>query len=256
MTQRVPSRGELVLSANDDHRQRGPRVGAVVPRSPRGAALRPGLLPRSWKDLRHHRAGREIRNAQARPRRARGVARGGARGVLLVRRRFAQWRHRRALRSREEAAVSRAPRRGLAHRRAERARRLDAEGSGSRPQGASLTALEGVSANCLIDLGPEGGENGGRREERPMARWFFEPGHTAAEFSARHMMVSYVRGHFKDVHGSLNFDPKSPAGSSVEVVIDARKIWTGEPTRDAHLRSADFLDVENFPEISFYGNKV
>ena len=88
-----------------------------------------------------------------------------------------------------------------------------------------------------------------------MAKWTFEPGHTAAEFSARHMMVTHVRGHFKDVHGTLNFDPKKPAGSFVEVVIDARKIWTGEPARDAHLRSADFLDVENFPEITFRGNQ-
>jgi len=80
-----------------------------------------------------------------------------------------------------------------------------------------------------------------------MSRWTFEPGHTAAEFCARHMMVTHVRGHFKDVHGTLEFDLKDPAGSSVEVVIDARKLWTGEPARDAHLRSADFLDVENFP---------
>ena len=89
-----------------------------------------------------------------------------------------------------------------------------------------------------------------------MAKWTFEPGHTAAEFSARHMMVSNVRGHFKDVRGTLNFDPKDPAGSSVEVVIDARKVWTGEESRDAHLRSADFLDVENFSEITFRGNQV
>jgi polyisoprenoid-binding protein YceI len=89
-----------------------------------------------------------------------------------------------------------------------------------------------------------------------MAKWTFEPGHTAAEFSARHMMVTHVRGHFKDVHGTLNFDPKNPAGSFVEVVIDARKIWTGEPARDTHLRSADFLDVQNFPEITFRGNQV
>src|SRR5258705_13825706 len=95
-----------------------------------------------------------------------------------------------------------------------------------------------------------------KREFLIMARWTFEPGHTAAEFSARHMMVTHVRGHFKDVRGTLNFDPKSPAGSSVEVVIDARKIWTGEPARDEHLRSADFLDVGNFPEISFHGNHV
>jgi len=89
-----------------------------------------------------------------------------------------------------------------------------------------------------------------------MAKWTFEPGHTAAEFCARHMMVSYVRGHFKDVHGTLNFNLENPGDSSVEVIIDARKIWTGEPARDAHLRSADFLDVENFPEITFRGNQV
>ena len=89
-----------------------------------------------------------------------------------------------------------------------------------------------------------------------MAKWTFEPGHTAAEFSARHMMVTHVRGHFKDVHGTLDFDPENPAASAVEVVIDARKVWTGEPARDAHLRSADFLDVENFPAITFRGHQV
>ncbi|MEO8433784.1 MAG: YceI family protein [Pyrinomonadaceae bacterium] len=89
-----------------------------------------------------------------------------------------------------------------------------------------------------------------------MAKWTFEPGHTAAEFCARHMMVTYVRGHFKDVHGTLNFDLKNPADSSVDVTIDARKLWTGEPARDNHLRSADFLDVENFPEIHFHGGQV
>ena len=89
-----------------------------------------------------------------------------------------------------------------------------------------------------------------------MAKWTFEPGHTAAGFTARHMMVTNVRGHFKDVHGSLVFDPEDPTKSSTEVTIDARKIWTGEPTRDDHLRSADFLDVEHFPEITFRGKEV
>ena len=89
-----------------------------------------------------------------------------------------------------------------------------------------------------------------------MAKWTFEPGHTAAEFCARHMMVTHVRGHFKDVHGTLDFDPDDPASSSVEVRIDARKIWTGEPARDEHLRSADFLDVENHPEIRFRSDQV
>lgn len=70
------------------------------------------------------------------------------------------------------------------------------------------------------------------------------------------MMVTNVRGHFKDVHGSLVFDPGDPTKSSAEVTIDARKIWTGEPARDGHLRSADFLDVEHFPEITFRSNQV
>jgi polyisoprenoid-binding protein YceI len=89
-----------------------------------------------------------------------------------------------------------------------------------------------------------------------MAKWTFEPGHTAAEFCARHMMVSCVRGHFKNVHGTLDFDPKNPQKASVEVSIDARGLWSGEPDRDAHLKSADFLDVENHPTITFRGRGV
>lgn len=89
-----------------------------------------------------------------------------------------------------------------------------------------------------------------------MARWTFEPGHTAAEFCVRHMMVTYVRGHFKDVHGTLDYDPEHPAHARVEARIDARKLWTGEPQRDEHLRSADFLDVERFPEIAFKSSQV
>jgi polyisoprenoid-binding protein YceI len=84
-----------------------------------------------------------------------------------------------------------------------------------------------------------------------MATWLFEPGHTAAEFRARHMMVSWVRGHFKDVHGSLEFDPDNPARLSVEATIQVDKLWTGEPQRDDHLRSGDFLDVGKHPIISF-----
>jgi polyisoprenoid-binding protein YceI len=86
--------------------------------------------------------------------------------------------------------------------------------------------------------------------------WVFEPGHTAAEFCARHMMVTFVRGHFKNVRGKLRFDPARPEQSRVSVTIDASCVWTGEPERDAHLRSADFLDVSNHPEIRFEGDRV
>ena len=89
-----------------------------------------------------------------------------------------------------------------------------------------------------------------------MAKWFFEPGHTAAEFRARHMMVTWVRGHFKNVRGTLDFDPDNPQATSVEVTIDAGGLWTGDSDRDAHLRTADFLDVENHPKITFRGNDV
>ena len=89
-----------------------------------------------------------------------------------------------------------------------------------------------------------------------MATWFCEPGHTAAMFRARHMMVTYVRGHFKNVSGSLVFDPEDPAQSSADVTIDAGTIWTGQPQCDAHLRSADFLDVEHHRWITFTGNQV
>lgn len=89
-----------------------------------------------------------------------------------------------------------------------------------------------------------------------MAKWTFEPGHTAAEFCVRHMMVTKVRGAFKDVHGTLEFDPDDLTRSSVEVVIDAKGIWSGEADRDAHLRTGDFLDVENHPEITFKGADI
>ncbi len=89
-----------------------------------------------------------------------------------------------------------------------------------------------------------------------MAKWTFEPGHTSAEFCVRHMMVTWVRGHFKDVHGALQFDPKDVKNSSVEVDIDANKIWSGDTDRDNHLRDADFLDVENHPRITFKSRSV
>ena len=89
-----------------------------------------------------------------------------------------------------------------------------------------------------------------------MASWFFEPGHTAAEFCVRHMMVTYVRGHFKNVRGTLIFDPANPTAASVEVTIDASGLWTGDADRDAHLKSSDFLDVEKHPTITFKGNQV
>lgn len=87
-------------------------------------------------------------------------------------------------------------------------------------------------------------------------KWRFEPGHSAAEFCARHMMVTWVRGSFKNVEGEIEFDPQRPEDLKVEARIDARTCWTGEPNRDEHLRSADFLHCESFPSIRFASTTV
>ena len=89
-----------------------------------------------------------------------------------------------------------------------------------------------------------------------MAKWIFEPGHTAAEFCARHMMVTWVRGCFKNIHGTMEFDPEYPVNSFVEVEIDAASLWSGDPDRDNHLRHSDFFDVQTHPKITFKGNDV
>jgi polyisoprenoid-binding protein YceI len=86
--------------------------------------------------------------------------------------------------------------------------------------------------------------------------WIFEPGHTEAQFRARHMMVTWVSGLFKDIHGELELDFAKPLDATFRGEIDAAGIWTGEKDRDEHLRSADFFDVESYPKIAFKGRFV
>ncbi|MDO9221350.1 MAG: YceI family protein [Thiobacillus sp.] len=90
-----------------------------------------------------------------------------------------------------------------------------------------------------------------------MSTWIFEPGHSAAEFAVRHMMVSHMRGLFKNLHGRIDFDPDNPADAAeVEATIHAAGIWTGDDARDAHLRGEGFLDVEKYPDIAFRSAEV
>lgn len=90
-----------------------------------------------------------------------------------------------------------------------------------------------------------------------MPQYKLDPAHTAASFSARHMMITTVRGGFRNVTGTINFDPKHPETASVEALIDTTTLTsTGVQQRDDHLRSPDFLDVEKFPTITFKSTKV
>jgi polyisoprenoid-binding protein YceI len=85
--------------------------------------------------------------------------------------------------------------------------------------------------------------------------WELDPVHTSAQFVARHLMVSKVRGKFTDVSGTIHI-AEDPTESSVEVKIDPASVETGDEQRDAHLRSPDFLDVERYPEITFRSRSV
>lgn len=82
-----------------------------------------------------------------------------------------------------------------------------------------------------------------------------DPSHSTVEFVARHLMISKVRGRFQGFSGIVTVaDP--PGASSVRTTIDAASIQTGDETRDGHLRSADFLDVENHPTLEFVSTRV
>ena len=86
--------------------------------------------------------------------------------------------------------------------------------------------------------------------------WQIDPAHSTIEFAVKHMMFTTVRGRFKGFTGTVRVDEQNPDRSSVEVEIDASSIDTGAPDRDAHLRSADFLDVEHHPRLTFRSTRV
>jgi polyisoprenoid-binding protein YceI len=85
--------------------------------------------------------------------------------------------------------------------------------------------------------------------------YVFDPAHTSVSFWVRHMMVAKVRGHFAPPAGEFVI-AANPLDSSVEVEIDAATIETGEPNRDGHLKSPDFLEVETYPTLGFKSTGV
>ncbi|HQR79731.1 MAG TPA: YceI family protein [Actinomycetota bacterium] len=86
--------------------------------------------------------------------------------------------------------------------------------------------------------------------------WTLDPAHTRIGFSARHAMVTKVRGSFTDFTGSLTLDAANPANSKATLTAQLASVDTGSPDRDAHLVSADFFDVANFPAMTFESTTV
>ena len=86
--------------------------------------------------------------------------------------------------------------------------------------------------------------------------WMIDPSHTRVQFSARHLMISSVRGEFKDFGGTVEFDEKKPEATTVAVEIKTASVDSKDPKRDGHLVSPDFFDAEKFPVMSFKSKRV
>ncbi len=86
--------------------------------------------------------------------------------------------------------------------------------------------------------------------------WQLDPTHSSVEFSVKHMMMTTVRGRFKDVQATLTGDREHPDKAGVQATIDVASIDTGVADRDTHLRGADFFDAEQFPKITFRSTRV
>ena len=98
---------------------------------------------------------------------------------------------------------------------------------------AGTSALENISGDYTLDVA-----------------------HSRLGFSARHAMVTTVRGAFKDFDGTATIDTANPAASKVALTIDVASIDTGQADRDGHLRSGDFFDTDTFKQISFVSTNV
>jgi polyisoprenoid-binding protein YceI len=87
--------------------------------------------------------------------------------------------------------------------------------------------------------------------------WTIDPAHSSIEFAVRHMMFTKIRGRFKEFSGTIScLDESNPTKAKVEATIDVASIDTGDANRDAHLRSAEFLDVEHYPSITFTSKRI
>jgi polyisoprenoid-binding protein YceI len=92
--------------------------------------------------------------------------------------------------------------------------------------------------------------------KKGVTTWQLDPAHSSVEFAVKHMMMTTVRGRFKTIQATLTGDRDHPDQAGVQATIDVASIDTGVSDRDAHLRSADFFDADNFPHITFRMTKL
>ena len=85
--------------------------------------------------------------------------------------------------------------------------------------------------------------------------WVIDPAHTSIEAVARHMVIAKVRGRFEEFSGTIRID-EDPTKSWAEIAIKAASINTNAPDRDGHLRSPDFLNAEEYPELAFKSTRL
>jgi polyisoprenoid-binding protein YceI len=95
-----------------------------------------------------------------------------------------------------------------------------------------------------------------QRRKRPMTTWNLDTAHTQVSFSAKHMMVTTVRGVFHDVSGTIELDETDPTNSRGEFRVAAASVDTNFDARDNHLRSADFFDAATYPDITFRSTSI
>lgn len=89
-----------------------------------------------------------------------------------------------------------------------------------------------------------------------MSSWSIDVSHSTAEFSIRHLMISTVKGRFSGIEGVITGEPEHLEAGTVEVSLDIASVDTRQTERDAHLRSADFFDVEKYPQMIFKSTKI
>src|SRR5687768_15200739 len=93
------------------------------------------------------------------------------------------------------------------------------------------------------------------KEESSMA-WTIDQAHTTVGFTARHLGLSKVRGAFEGFRGEISGDPSDVTTATARFEVDMASVDSGSPDRDAHLKSADFFDVEKFPTMTFVSKSI